>query len=120
MSVGLAYSDARGRVYFDATKTPLADGGIVRAVHSGELIPLPPGAVVSMLPGRAPALAGGRTATRRTALGVLLPAGYTRTLLPAFRRSAGAPQLPLFGYTFAAVVDDELAVAAMRTDEGED
>jgi pyruvate-formate lyase-activating enzyme len=120
MGVGLAYSDARGRVYFDATKTPLADGGIVSDVAQAELIPLPPGAVVSMLPGRSPALAGGRTVPRRTALGVLLPAGYTRTLLPAFHRKADAPQLPLFGYTFAAVVDDELAVAAMQTDEGED
>lgn len=120
MGVGLAYSDARGRVYFDATKTPLADGGIVRDVERAELIPLPPGAVVSMLPGRSPALAGGRTVPRRTALGVLLPAGYTRTLLPAFVRKPDAPQLPLFGYTFAAVVDDELAVAAMQTDEGED
>jgi len=73
-----------------------------------------------MLPGRSPALAGGKRAPRRTALGVLLPAGYTRTLLPAFQRKHDAPQLPLFGYTFAAVVDDELAVAAMRTDEGED
>jgi len=119
MSVGLAYCDARGRVYFDAAKTPLADGGIVRTVDAAELIPAPPGAVVSMLPGRFPTLAAG-TAARRTALGVLLPAGYTRTLLPAFERKAAAPQLPLFGYTFAAVVDDELVVAAMRTDEGED
>ena len=120
MGVGLAYSDARGRVYFDASKTPLADGGIVRDVQRAELIPLPPGAIVSMLPGRSPTLAGGLRVPRRTALGVLLPAGYTRTLLPAFQRKADAPQLPLFGYTFACVVDDELAVAAMRTDEGED
>jgi hypothetical protein len=120
MDTGLAYTDARGRVFFDATKTPLADGGIVRAVSAGELIPLPDGAIVSMLPGRSPALAGGARAARRTALGVLLPAGYTRTLLPAFTRRPDAPQLPLFGYTFAAVVDDELAVAAMQTDEAED
>ena len=120
MMVGLAYSDAQGRVYFDETKSPLADGGIVREVQPDELIPLPPGAIVSMLPGRAPKLAAGRAVPKRTALGVLLPAGYTRTLLPAFTRAEGAPQLPLFGYTFACVVDDALAVAAMRTDEGED
>jgi pyruvate-formate lyase-activating enzyme len=120
MRVGLAYSDARGRVFFDAAKTPLADGGIVRDVQPAELIPLPEGAIVSMLPGRSPLLGGGRSVPRRTALGVLLPAGYTRTLLPAFARKPDAPQLPLFGYTFACVVDDELAVAAMRTDEGED
>jgi pyruvate-formate lyase-activating enzyme len=116
----LAYTDARGRVYFDETVSPLADGGIVRAPARDELIPLPDGAVVTMLPGRSPRLAGGKTAARRTALGVLLPAGYTRTLLPAFEARRNAPQLPLFGYTFACAVDDELMVAAMRTDESED
>lgn len=120
MRPGLAYSDARGRVFFDAAKTPLADGGIVREVRDDELIALPAGALVAMLPGRSPKLAGGVRAPRRTALGVLLPAGYTRTLLPAFERKPGAPALPLFGYTFACVRDDELAVAAMRTDESED
>jgi pyruvate-formate lyase-activating enzyme len=116
----LAYTDTRGRVFFDETKTPLADGGIVREVRPGELIPMPDGAVVTMLPGRAPRLVGGRSAARRTALGVLLPAGYTRTLLPAYDARPDAPQLPLFGYTFAAAVDDELMVAAIRTDESED
>ena len=69
MMVGLAYSDAQGRVYFDETKSPLADGGIVREVQPDELIPLPPGAIVSMLPGRAPKLAAGRAVPKRTALG---------------------------------------------------
>jgi pyruvate-formate lyase-activating enzyme len=41
-------------------------------------------------------------------------------LLPAYVEAAGAPTLPLFGYTFACVVDDELHVAAMRTDESDD
>jgi pyruvate-formate lyase-activating enzyme len=116
----LAYTDARGRVFYDDTVAPLADGGIVREPRPGELIPLPDGAVVTMLPGRAPQLAGGRAAARRTALGVLLPAGFTRTLLPAYRARANAPQLPLFGYTFACAIDDELMVAAMRTDESDD
>jgi pyruvate-formate lyase-activating enzyme len=117
---GLAYTDARGRIYFDETRAPLADGGIERAPHPEELIPAPPGTVTTMLPGRMPLLAGGRTVPRRTALAALLPAGYTRLLLPAYRRAADAPPLPLFGYTFAGVVDDALYVAAMRTDESED
>jgi len=120
LRAALAYTDARGRVYFDESTTPLADGGIVRAATREELIPLPDGGVVTMLPGRTPRVAGGKRAGRRTALGVLLPAGYTRTLLPAFERRADAPQLPLFGYTFACAVDDALMVAAMRTDESED
>jgi pyruvate-formate lyase-activating enzyme len=118
--IGLAYSDVRGRIFFDETRSPLADGGIERAPLPAELIPAPRGTVTTMLPGRAPLLAGDRVAARRTALAALLPAGYTRLLLPAYRRRGGAPPLPLFGYTFACVVDDELHVAAMRTDESED
>jgi pyruvate-formate lyase-activating enzyme len=53
-------------------------------------------------------------------LAVALPAGYTRLLLPAYEEEPGAPPLPLFGYTFASVVADELYVAAMKTDESED
>src|SRR5581483_597088 len=109
-----------GRIYFDESRSPLADGGIERPPQREELIPAPPGTVTTMLPGRAPLLLGGTAASKRTALAALLPAGYTRLLLPAYRRQPGAPALPLFGYTFAAVVDDELHVAAMRTDESED
>jgi pyruvate-formate lyase-activating enzyme len=120
MSAGLAYTDARGRIYYDEEREPLADGGVVRLPRPGELIPAPPGTVTTMLPGRAPLLARGSVARNETALAALLPAGFTRTLLPAYKRSPKAPTLPLFGYTFAAVVDDELHVAAMRTDESED
>jgi len=116
---GLAYTDTRGRIYFDETRVPLADGGVERPPRAEELIPAPPGTVTAMLPGRMPLLAGGVVA-RRTALSALLPAGYTRLLLPAYRSRPDAPALPLFGYTFACVVDDALHVAAMRTDESED
>jgi len=117
---GLAYTDTRGRIFFDETRSPLADGGIERKARREELIPAPPGTVTTMLPGRMPLLARGGVAARRTALAALLPSGYTRLLLPAYRRHPDAPALPLFGYTFACVVDDELYVAAMRTDESED
>lgn len=117
--IGLAYCDKAGRIFFDEEREPLADGGIVRAVHRDELIPAPPGTVPMVLPGRRPLLREG-PAKRRYALAVMLPAGYTRLLLPAYGREAGAPALPLFGYTFACVVNDDLHVAAMRTDESED
>jgi pyruvate-formate lyase-activating enzyme len=118
--IGLAYADSKGRIYFDEARAPLADGGTLREAAREELIPAPAGTVPTMLPGRAPLLANGGAATRRTTLAALLPAGYTRLLVPAYRARDDAPALPLFGYTFACVVDDELYVAAMRTDEGED
>jgi pyruvate-formate lyase-activating enzyme len=124
LAAGLAYCDSAGRVYFDEASAPLADGGFVRAPLAEELIPAPPGTVTALLPGRTPLLAkaggGSRPAGRRTALSALLPAGYTRLLVPAYRTRPDAPTLPLFGYAFACCVDDELYVAAMRTDESED
>jgi pyruvate-formate lyase-activating enzyme len=89
----------------------------VRRVRPDELIAAPPGTVSALLPGRTPLLVAGRAPARETALSALLPAGYTRLLLPAFIARDEAPQLPLFGYTFACVIDDALHVAAMRTDE---
>jgi len=117
--IGLAYCDKAGRIFFDQASEPLADGGVLRAVHAEELIPAPEGAVPMVLPGRRPILSRG-VAKRRLAMGAMLPAGYTRLLLPAYEREADAPTLPLFGYTFACELDDELHVAAMRTDESED
>jgi pyruvate-formate lyase-activating enzyme len=116
---GLAYCDRDGRIYYDDARTPLADGGIVREVHPDELIPAPPGTVQMILPGRR-ALTTWGTMRGRYALAVMLPAGYTRLLVPAYQREDTAPALPLFGYTFACEVDDELYVAAMKTDESED
>ncbi|MBC5800973.1 MAG: radical SAM protein [Candidatus Eremiobacteraeota bacterium] len=99
---------------------PFADGGRLRVPRPDELIAAPPGTIPTVLPRRTPLLVGGHAARNRVALGALLPAGYTRLLLPAYRRQSDAPALPLFGYTFACVVADELHVAAMRTDASDD
>ena len=117
--IGLACCDATGRIFFDPDREPLADGGVVRRVAEDELIAAPSGTMPMVLPGRRPALVSGPTGAEY-ALAVALPAGYTRLLLPAYIKEGGAPALPLFGYTFACVVDDELHVAAARTDEAAD
>ena len=72
-----------------------------------------------LLPGRRP-LTDHRAGARRFALAAVLPAGYTRLLVPAYAKERGAPDLPLFGYAFACVVDDRLHVAAVKTDESDD
>ncbi len=92
----------------------------MRAPHADELLPAPPGTVPTLLPGRSPLLLDRRVTKNGFALAALLPAGYTRLLLPAYRTRPGAPALPLFGYTFACVIDDELHVAATRTDASDD
>ncbi len=117
--IALAYCDKAGRIFYDEKREPLADGGIIRKATDAELVAAPPGTVPMVLPSRHPRLHKGR-ARRRQTLAVMLPAGYTRLLLPAYERDADAPALPLFGYTFACAIDEQLHVAAMRTDEGED
>ena len=117
-AVGLASCDAHGAISFDGDITPFADGGIVREAKRDELIPAPAGTIEYALPGRSPLTSIGPIA-RCNALAVALPAGYTRLLLPAYAAQHDAPPLPLFGYTFACAIGDQLQVAAMRTDEGE-
>lgn len=116
---GLVSCDAKGKISFDFGYAPLADGGIVREPHFGELIPEPLSAQRFLLPGRSPLTTIGPVAGR-TAFAVALPAGYTRLLVPAYAARRGAPALPLFGYTFACAVDDQIYAAAMKTDESDD
>jgi pyruvate-formate lyase-activating enzyme len=116
----LAYCDAKGRIYYDETTVPLADGGLIREVDANELIPAPDGSVEMILPGRRPLTTIGPSDAGRFAVAAILPAGYTRLLVPAYVKDRGAPDLPLFGYTFACALDDRLHVAAMKTDEGDD
>ncbi len=117
--IGLAYCDAEARIYYDDATTPLADGGVVRECEVDELIPAPEGTVAMILPGRRPLSTIG-PAGDRYALAAILPAGYTRLLVPAYVKDRSAPDLPLFGYTFACAVGDRLHIAAAKTDESED
>ncbi len=118
MSAALAYCDRRGRIYFDESVAPLADGGIIREPLANELMPAPPGTMPMLLPQRRPLTRSG-TQIRRHALAAALPAGYTRLLVPAYAAEPSAQPLPLFGYTFTCAVGDLLHVAAMKTDEDE-
>lgn len=92
-----------------------------------DVIPLPPGAGLVLVPGghpiglnsrgefkllpEDPHQAGGVYAVAAT-----LPQGYTRTLLPAYRRQTKEP-LPLLGYAAVVARGEKLFVAAQRTDE---
>ncbi len=116
---GLAYCDAAGRVYFDAALGPFADGGLVREASADELVAAPRGTVEMILPGRRPLTRLGPFGDGYVCAAIL-PAGYTRLLLPAYATERGAAALPLFGYTFACAIGDRLYVAAMKTDERDD
>ncbi len=88
-----------------------------------ELIPLPDGATLSMLPQR---LACGLTRTGQRAnipgkkgwaLAALLPIGYTRARLPAYTKTPETEPLPFFGYTAVASMNGRLYAAALATDD---
>ena len=51
------------------------------------------------------------------AVSAILPQGFTRTHLPAFKKSSHAKILPLYGYTAVVLYKDELHAAALYTDE---
>lgn len=88
------------------------------------LIPLPEGTSLSMLPRRR-AVGQRQNGERVVAdadewtLAALLPIGYTRTLLPAYEKTAESEDLPFFGYAAVAGWRGDLYVAAVRTDDPE-
>lgn len=51
------------------------------------------------------------------AVSAILPQGFTRTHLPAFKKAPNAQILPLYGYTAVVLYKDELHAAALYTDE---
>ena len=94
-----------------------------------DLIPLPAGATIAMMPGRravGQAASGERVtvaAAEGWALSAFLPIGYTRTRVPAYELVApdamptDSETLPFFGYTALAGINGELYVAAVATDD---
>lgn len=117
------YADEDGNGYIDEDYFGL---GLLGAsfVEPGEeeLIPLPEGASLTMIPNRTPVVIDDEDRfvfypEEGWVMGALLPQGYTRTLLPAFVNQDGSPGLPLFGYSAVFAQDGELYVAAVPTDE---
>jgi pyruvate-formate lyase-activating enzyme len=86
-----------------------------------DLIPLPEGATLSMLPERLPvgldAQGARQTAHGGWALAALLPIGYTRTHLPAYAEAETSFPLPFFGYSAIAGWRGQLYAAAIQTDD---
>lgn len=118
------FADENGEI-FDAPgcKAVGRSGNQLLPLDSEDLIPLPEGSELMLLPGRsAVQMVDGQVAVLPTggvAVAAILPVGYTRTYLPAFIKSAAAPVLPLYGYTAAALVHDEIYVAAVKSDDND-
>lgn len=123
----LLYADEQGRMYDHELGAVGRTGDRLVEILEEDMLELPPGASLTLLPGSTPVGMDGHGDFKllqqvpggggpAIAVGALLPQGYTRTLLPGYRRRADKP-LPLLGYAAVAWRDGRVYVAATRTDE---
>lgn len=122
----LVYADEQGNVYDHSELYGLArSGDMIVEIMEDELIPLPEGATLVGLPntraigmdpetGEMSALPG-----NKTAVGALLPQGYTRLCLPGYVKTDKEYKLPLFGYSAVVWKDGVFYTAARLTDDPE-
>lgn len=125
----MVYADSWGRFYEYTGVQALGRTGNMFAEPAGdEMMELPEGASLVLIPGGHPAgidKKGKYTLVEKCpgdrgpawAVGALLPQGYTRTLLPAYRRKGVDGSLPLYGYAAVAWREGKVYVAARRTDD---
>ena len=117
----LVYCTPEGEIREEPRLRALAFGN--QPLESTDLIPLPDGVTLSMMPDRLAVgekLSGERRVILRSrgwAAAALLPIGYTRTLLPAYEKVPDTEPLPFFGYSAVAGMNGRLYVAALRTDD---
>jgi pyruvate-formate lyase-activating enzyme len=117
----LIYCTPDGEIREEPRLQALAFGD--RPLEMADMIPLPDGVTLSMMPDR---LAVGRKRSgerqvlpqaRGWAVAALLPIGYTRTELPAYEKVANTEPLPFFGYSAVAGLNGRMYVAAVKTDD---
>jgi wyosine [tRNA(Phe)-imidazoG37] synthetase (radical SAM superfamily) len=100
-------------------------GGDARPVRGGELIPLPQGSDLFLLPGRRPI--GVDPASQATAewtgdgepvsaVAAFLAPAWTMFLHPAYRTLEDAPPLPLFAYSAVGFADGQFWATGTRVD----
>lgn len=126
----LVYADIKGQIYEEPDWMMAGRLG-TRLVepYEDEMIPLPEGSSLTLLPQRQPVgiAPDGRFASLRrlpqggrqpaSAVAALLPQGFTRTLLPGYSHKGAVDTLPFFGYCAVGFRDGALWVAARQTDE---
>lgn len=115
------YADENGEIFDAPGIAGLGRiGNDIVEIMPEDLIPLPDTADLMFLPDRQ---AVGMTKDGEVLnlvgqpVSAILPAGYTRTLMPAFQMEEDASQLPLYGYTAVVVYKNQLHAAAIYTDE---
>lgn len=128
MMFNTLYSEKNGNMLEDKELSFLGRSGQQWIeVEEGDMIPLPDGCSLVMMPGHYPvgidsesmvscrekALHGASA----VAMACLLPQGFTRTLLPATVAPRNAAEIPILGYTAVAGRGGKVMAAAIPTDE---
>ena len=121
-------ADECGRI-FDHPHLALVgwDGEVLRRPTAEELIPLPKGSDLHVLPMRRPLavdptgdelveVEGDATTGPLQAVSAFLAPAYLRLMHPAFETMEGAPDLTLFAYTAVGWMNGRFYVPAMRVD----
>lgn len=117
MALNLLYADRNGTLLeHPRWRAAGWDGARVRPLEEGEVTPLPPGSDLVFLPGRRALAWDGRPVEMDGYLAVaaVLPPGFTRLLLPAWRTEEKAPVLPLRAYTAVGMARGRVYAAAWR------
>ncbi|MCZ8514597.1 radical SAM protein [Paenibacillus filicis] len=124
--MNLVYAGLDGQVYDHPDYIGLGrNGELVTEILEEELIPLPQGATLVSLPDTRPIGIDRATGEMRaipgdvTAVGALLPQGFTRLLIPGYAKADKTKVLPLFGYTAVVWKDGGFYVAAEACDDPE-
>lgn len=119
----LAFCDIDGNVYkHNGATAAFRSGRRFVTVDEKELIPIPDGSTLYILPGRYP-VEGNHFQTIQSyngneiwAVAAFLSSGYLRTYLPAYVCSKDAPILSLWAYCGLVFVADDFYVPALRID----
>ena len=123
----MLFADTENNIYdYPNTKAVFRSGHRFVRADKDELIKLPYGSYMFMLPDRFPVALtnSGFKSIKKTpdgksinAVSAFLASGYLRTLLPAFENGGNPVTLPLWAYCGAALIEDEFYAAAMRIDD---
>ncbi|MBO2946081.1 radical SAM protein [Paenibacillus sp. F411] len=122
----LVYADEQGNVFDHQEWFGLARSGEMYVeILEEELIPLPEGATLVGLPntraiGMDPATGDMKALPiGQTAVGALLPQGFTRLCIPGYMKTDKEYKLPLFGYSAVVWKDGAFYTAARLSDDPE-
>ena len=120
----LVWADDEGQILDEpGYRMAVAEGAEFAMPRRSELIPLPPGSDLFLLPGRLPvgfprgeASPEPEALEGATAVAAFLAPAWVRHALPAFLRQPDAPLLPLYAYCAVGFTDDTFWVPAQRVD----